>query len=98
MVELVPIHPSLLKKNVTRPVTPRRFLATSQLVPTTQTGEIKKHEGRGFKVACQAYSSIFHTHTRASDLVKVSVRQAAPPQQPVSPGAHSGHRLSTSLL
>lgn len=39
----------------------------------------KKHEGRGCKVACQAYSSIFHTHPWASDLVKVSVRHAAPP-------------------
>lgn len=66
-----------LKKNT--PDTPRRLPATSQLVPTTQAGRIKKHEGRGCKVACQAYSSIFHTHARASDLVKVFVRRAAPP-------------------
>lgn len=40
----------------------------------------KNHVGRGCKVACQAYSSIFHTHARASDLVKVFVLHAAPPR------------------
>lgn len=76
---IAPRIPSL-KKN-TPWDTPRRLAATSQLVPTTQTGRIKKktHKGRGCKVECQAYSSIFHTHAWAYDLVNVFAQHAAPP-------------------
>lgn len=73
---LAPWIPRLKK---THPDTPRRLAATSQLVPTTQTGRLKKHEGRGCKVECQAYSSIFHTLAWAYDLVNVFVWHAAPP-------------------